>query len=183
MHLLPRVLGLLLLAAPCRAADERLEPYFGTWKGTITTSPNECEWSVKLVFRPQGEAQLRGRFTYSGRCAKAPAEGYFNASPGGNGDCLKGMLSMPGLPGLNGEACFDDGGDLKFKAAAGTMTLALTQGGEQVEMQASSARGTAEGAFTKQHGAKKKKSGKPNAKKDKPEKPEKPSSEVLIGGY
>lgn len=181
MHLLPRVLGLLLLAAPCRAADERLEPYFGTWKGTITTSANECEWSVKLVFRPQGEAQLRGQFTYAGPCAKAPGEGYFNASPGGNGDCLKGMLSMPGFPGINGEACFDDGGDLKFKAAAGTMTLSLTQGGEQVEMQASSAQGTAEGTFAKQHkGAKAKKAKKTNAKKDKPEKP---TPEVLIGGY
>lgn len=180
MHLLPRVLGLLLLASPC-AADERLEPYFGTWKGTITSSANDCEWTVKLVFRPDGESQLRGKFTYSGPCAKSPVDGYFNASPGGSGGCLKGMLSMPGFPGMNGEACFDEGGDLRFKAAGVTATLALTQGGEQADLQARSAKGSAEGTFTKQHkNAKSKKVKKADAKTDKPEKP---SSEVLIGGY
>ena len=180
MHLLPRVLGLLLLVSPC-AADERLAPYVGDWAGKLTSSANKCVWKVRIKFRPQGDV-LDGTFTYSGACAKSPASGNFSASPG-EGDCLSGSVTLPGFPSLAGEACFDEDNNLSFSSPMGSCKLTLSEGGRRIDMTATSPQGTAEGAFGKLgHGKGKKqpRKGKKNEGKAKPARAEK---EVLIGGY
>ncbi|MDD2806391.1 MAG: hypothetical protein PHV33_12630 [Elusimicrobiales bacterium] len=182
MHLLPGILGLLLLAAPC-AADERLEPFFGYWTGELTASPGGCEWKVKVRFTPSGES-LRGSFTYSGPCSKAPGAGSFNANQQ-DGPCLQAMVSIPGLPGMNGEACFSGDGALVFKSGLATGRLTLSEGDTRADLEAASPLGSAEGVFNKVPQKKPKKAtvkgkaqGKKDAKKVKPVLPE-----VLIGSY
>lgn len=183
MHILPRVLALLLLAAPA-LADERLDPYVGDWAGTVTVSPNGCAWKVRLSLKPR-EGSLRGTFFYSGPCSKKPGSGHFNADAG-EGDCLHGTLAVPGLPAFNGEACFDQEGALVFRAGPASARLSVSDGGTEAELQASSPLGSADGEFVKVERKARKPGarGKTNGKKGKTaRKAAAPPPEVLIGGY
>jgi len=182
MHLLPGVLGLLLLAAPC-FADERLEPYFGHWAGKFSASPGGCAWKVRVKFTPDS-GSLRGSFTYAGPCSKTPGAGTFNANKQ-EGECLRAMVAIPGLPGMNGEACFEGDGVMVFSSGLATARLTLSERDTRAELQAVSPLGSAEGVFnklppkkSKQAAGKGKARGKNDAKKVKPVLPE-----VLIGSY
>jgi hypothetical protein len=181
MHLLPGLLGLLLLAAPC-AADERVQAYSGNWAGTITVSPSDCEWQVKLLFTPAGGA-LRGSFTYSGPCGKTPGSGSFNADDQPNSDCMKAMVSLPGLPGMNGEACFESDDTIVFKSGLGSGTLSLSEGGTKADLEARSLVGSAEGAFIKVEPKKARKPAKKGKKDGKKGRSAPPKTELYIGGY
>lgn len=150
MHILQGALILALFcSAPAHSAgDARIKGLAGLWKGSVTTSPDGCDWGVTAnVLEKQG--YLTGNFNYSGPCAKGLNAGTFNAAPSGQG-CFSIAAFIPGLPRIQLSACFDEAGVLVFNSMFLSGTLKVLDEGRRADLGAKSLLGGASGSFRKQ---------------------------------
>jgi hypothetical protein len=188
MHILPRVLTALLLAAGPAAAAPVVKDLAGTWQGPVSTTPDGCSWKVTASVKERS-GYLMGNFNYSGPCSKGMNTGSFTARPA-EGGCYSVNAGVPGLPKLNFSACFLDESRVVFESMIIKGSLKIAGDRRSLVFESSSLLGGARGTLKKtwsppasagQKGkeGKKGKKGKTNAK---PKPLKAPTLEIYGGG-
>jgi hypothetical protein len=187
MHILPRVLTALLLAAGTAAAAPAVKDLAGTWQGPVRTTPDGCSWRVTASVKERG-GFLMGNFSYSGPCSKGLKTGSFTARPA-EGNCYSVNAGVPGLPKLTFSACFLNAKHIVFESMMIKGSVKIAADGRSLTFQSSSMLGGAAGTLKKTWsppagtGGKKADKGKKGKTNAEPKPLKAPTLEIHGGGY
>ena len=138
--------ALLAAAAPVSAAP-KVRVFAGVWKGPVTVTPNNCVWQVTASVAEKNDFAT-GNFTYSGPCAGGLQSGTFRARPAGQG-CYRVDARVPGMPGLQFSACFEDGGIVTLDSMLIKGSVKLSEENRKAALSAASLLGGAAGTLRK----------------------------------
>ena len=147
MHILSCFLTLLIAcAAPSAAAgDTSLYLLLGSWRGNITSTPDDCLWVVNSAARGK-KGVVTGTFTYAGKCSPKKTPGTFTLTPA-KPDCFTAVAGVSGMPDIKLTGCTDSTGLVSFHSPIFDGTLRFAKPASSFFLEVDAGMGGASGTM------------------------------------